>query len=62
MEIPHEKFVIVQLYILVTRFTRTLSFSGALILYMWKVKVGSVSKILLMLTQSLYVVYTNAAH
>ena len=54
MRIPHETVVIVYLYILVTHFTRALSFSGLLILYMCRVSVGSVSKILLMLTQSLY--------
>ena len=54
--ILHEAFVIVQLYILVTYLTRTLTFSGSLILYMCEVGVGSVSKILLKLTQSLYVV------
>ena len=54
--IPHETFAIVWLYILVINFTRTLSFSGSLVLYMCKVSLGSVSKILLRLTQSLYVV------
>ena len=56
MGTPHETFVIVQLYILVIHLTRTLNFSGSLMLYMCEVSVGSVSKILLMLTQSLHVV------
>ena len=55
MGILHETFVIVE-YVFVTHFTRTLSFSGSLILYMCKVSIGSVSKVLLMLTQSVYVV------
>ena len=37
-------------------FHKNIDFAGSLILYMCKVSVGSVSKILLMLTQSLYVV------
>ena len=37
-------------------FHNNIDFSGSLVLYMCKVSVGSVSKILLVLTQSLYVV------
>ena len=37
-------------------FHKNIDFSGSLVLYMYKVSVGSVGKILLMLTQSLYVV------
>ena len=55
--IPHETFChcCVVLY-LVIHFTRTFDFSGSLVLYMCKVSVGSVRKILLVLTQSHYVV------
>ena len=56
--IPHETFVIVVwFYILVIHFTRALiGLSGSLVLYMCEVSVGSVRKILLVLTQSHYVV------
>ena len=46
MGIPHATFVIVYLYILVINLTRTLTFPGSLILYVRKVSVSSVSKIL----------------
>ena len=57
--IPHETFVIVVwFYILVIHFTRLkgISLSGSLVLYMCEVSVGSVLQILLVLTQSHYVV------
>ena len=38
-------------------FHKNIDFLGSLVLYICKISVGSVSKILLVLTQSLYVVY-----
>ena len=45
--VPHETFVIVWLYMLVSHFIRTLTFSGPLliVLLMFKVSVGSVNTI-----------------
>ena len=64
-EIPHETFCHCVLLYLVIHFTRSyvsdsfhkgIGLSGSLVLYMCKVSVGSVRKILLVLTQSHYVV------
>ena len=55
IRIPHETFVIVVwFYILVIH--KGISLSGSLVLYMCEVSVGSVLQILLVLTQSHYVV------
>ena len=54
--IPHETFRNFVVLYLVYHFTRTFEFSGSRVLYMCEVSVGSVRKILLVLTQSHYVV------
>ena len=54
--IPHETFCHCVVVYFSDSFHKNVDFSGSLVLYMCKVSVGSVSKILLVLTQSLYVV------
>ena len=54
--IPHEPFVSCVVVYFSDSFHKNIDFSGPLVLYMCKVSIGSVSKILSMLTQSLYVV------
>ena len=54
--IPNETFVIGLVLYVSDSFHKEIDLSGSLVLYMCKVSVSSVSKILLVLTQSLYVV------
>ena len=54
--IPHETFVIVLVLYVSDSFHKGSGLSGSLVLYVCKVSVGSVRKVLLVLTQSHYVV------